>query len=321
MKRRWLRAVGISLVAALLVVAVLVARVWEPDRPVEALVGRWATPPSTFVEVLGMRVHVRDEGPRDDATPIVLLHGTSASLHTWEGWARALRDTRRVVRFDMQGFGLTGPSPEGAYDQPSYVRFVGAVLDKLGVQRAIVGGNSFGGAVAWHFAAEHPERVAALVLVDSGGYPMEARSMPIGFKLARTPILNRLVGSLLPRGVVESSVRNVYGDPSKVTPELIDLYFDLAVRAGNRKALVQRFAQAPSGPDAARIATLKCPTLILWGGRDRLIIPAHAERFHRDIAGSQLVMFDDLGHVPHEEDPAHTVAAVRSFLQSLPPKP
>src|SRR5512137_513167 len=100
--------------AAALFVAVAaggLALTWEPDRPVEALRARWAGPPSRFMDVEGQPVHYRDEGPRDDPAPIVLLHGTSASLHTWDGWAAALRGERRVVRMDLPGFGLTGPEP------------------------------------------------------------------------------------------------------------------------------------------------------------------------------------------------------------------
>ena len=115
-----------------------------------------------------------------------------------------------------------------------------------------------------------------------------------------------------------TSVRNVYGDPSKVTPELINLYYAMAVRAGNRRALVQRFAQAPEGAHAERIAQLRLPTLILWGGRDQRIPVENAAAFNRDIKGSRLVVFDHLGHVPHEEDPALTVAAVQQFLERGP---
>jgi len=117
----------------------------------------------------------------------------------------------------------------------------------------------------------------------------------------------------LPRGVVEDSLRNVYGDPAKVTPELVDLFVDMTRRSGNRQALSRRLEQGYTG-DVAQIRALKVPTLILWGGRDRLIPPDNARRFEKDIAGSKRVMFDDLGHVPHEEDPARTVAEVQRFL-------
>ncbi|MCU0805294.1 MAG: alpha/beta fold hydrolase, partial [Burkholderiales bacterium] len=167
-----MRLLAGSVAALVLVVSAFVAINWAPDRPVSALKQRWAPPPSTFVEVAGMQVHLRDEGPRDDATPVVLLHGTSASLHTWQGWADALKDERRVIRFDLPGFGLTGPTPDGVYTMDAYVRFVLAMLDRLGVQRAVLAGNSFGGSVAWATALAAPDRVAKLVLVDSAGYPM-----------------------------------------------------------------------------------------------------------------------------------------------------
>jgi pimeloyl-ACP methyl ester carboxylesterase len=111
-------------------------------------------------------------------------------------------------------------------------------------------------------------------------------------------------------------VRNVYGDPSRVTPALVDRYEALILREGNRKALVRRFAQSNFDGYGSRIQAVKQPTLILWGGRDFLIPVENAHYFRRDIAGSRLTIFDDLGHVPHEEDPARTVAAVRSFLES-----
>lgn len=304
-----------AIVGALaLLIAVVVGATWAPDRPVQELKARWAPPPSMFLDIVGMKVHVRDEGSRDDPSPIVLIHGTSASLHTWEGWAQDLKARRRVIRFDLPGFGLTGPAPDGRYTIESYVQFTTAVLDKLGVTRCTIGGNSLGGNVAWASALALPGRVEKLILVDAGGYPFTSTSVPIGFRLARLPVVNRLLGSLLSRRLIEASVKNVYGDPGKVTPELVDRYYELTLREGNRRALAQRFEQSDFGAQAHRIRDLKLPTLILWGGRDRLVPPANAERFQRDIAGSERVMFDDLGHVPHEEDPARTVAVVRRFL-------
>lgn len=83
------------------VIAVVLASSWAPDRPLAELSERWATPPSTFVDIDGMQVHLRDQGPRNELTPIVLIHGTSASLHTWDGWTDALVEQRRVIRFDL----------------------------------------------------------------------------------------------------------------------------------------------------------------------------------------------------------------------------
>jgi pimeloyl-ACP methyl ester carboxylesterase len=306
-------AAGI-LAALVLVVVVFVAATFAPDRTVSELQARWAPAPSVFLDVVGMKVHLRDEGPRGDPCPIILIHGTSSSLHTWEGWVHSLKGQRRTISFDLPGFGLTGPSPDGDYTIASYVRFMKAMLDRLGIRHCVLAGNSFGGWVAWETALSLPERIDKLILVDANGYPRNSTSIPIGFRVARIPVLNRLLDVTLPRHIVASSVREVYGDPRRVTPELVDRYYEITLRAGNRHALAERFKQAQPGQDAYRIRELKLPTLILWGGRDRLIPPDNAARFHHDIALSRLVIFDTLGHVPQEEDPVRTAAAVKKFL-------
>lgn len=306
--------------ALVLLIGAFVFVTWAPDRPVADLKARWAPPPSVFIEIMGMRVHLRDQGPRDDTEPIVLLHGTSSSLHTWEGWAQALKDQRRVIRFDLPGFGLTGPSADHVYTIERYTRFVAAVLNHLGLHRCVLAGNSFGGYVAWATSLAYPELVAQLILVDASGYRLQSASMPIGFRIAMIPVLNRLVANTLPRFLIASSVKNVYGDPREVTEEIIDRYYAITLREGNRRALVERFKQAPPGEMAHRIPEVTVPTLILWGGRDRLILPELAERFHHDIDGSKLKIFEDLGHVPQEEDPIRTVVVVKRFLH-LPEEP
>lgn len=334
MARKWfrwlLRAAIALLLLVLLSVGGFIAWAWAPDRPVGALIERWGAPPSRIEAVLGLPVHLRDEGPRHDPAPVVLLHGTGDSLHTWQGWADALTPTRRVIRYDLPGFGLTGPDPAHDYSMKRQVEVLMAVLDRLGVNRVVLGGNSYGGGIAWQAALAYPDRVVALVLVDASGAPAAdpaqaaataPRSVPIGFRLARMKWAAPLLQRVLPRGVIESSLRNVYGDPTKVTPELVDRYFDLATRAGNRAALQARFGQRGSPASEAPVSAITQPTLILWGGRDRLIPLAAGERFHAAIPNSQLVVFDDLGHVPQEEDAARTVAALMDFLLTLADPP
>jgi pimeloyl-ACP methyl ester carboxylesterase len=306
--------IGGVVVALALLIGAFVVATWVPERTVEDLRSRWAPPPSVFVGVAGMKVHLRDEGPKEDRHPIVLLHGTGSSLHAWEGWAEALKGRRRVIRFDLPGFGLTGPSPDGIYAIDNDVGLVIAILDHFGIERCVLGGNSLGGTVSWRTALSYPSRVEMLILVDSGGYPAHPTSVPIGFQLARIPGINRLLQNTLPRSLVEQGLRNVFGDPSKVTQELVDRSVELTQREGNRRALIERYTQRESATLAHRIPELKLPTLIIWGGRDRLIPPDDAERFHHDIAGSTLVVFDALGHAPEEEDPAQTVLAVKQFL-------
>ncbi len=311
-----MKALALKLLGALLfltAIALWLSR--APDWPVEALVARWAPPPSDFIDVKGQLVHLRDVGPRDDPEPLVLIHGTSDSLHTWEGWAKGLSPRQRVISFDLPGFGLTGPSASGDYRGDTYARFVLDLMDQLKVQRFAVAGNSLGGEVAWRTALMAPQRVAKLILVDAAGPDFESDSVPIGFLVARVPVLNRIFDWVLPRPMVVASVRSVYGDPSRVTDAVVDRYYEMALREGNRRALVQRFQQNQRGQDAERIRELKLPTLILWGGRDRLVPLSVGRQFQQDISGSELVVFDDLGHVPHAEDPQRTLAPVQAFLE------
>ena len=309
-----LQLVTAVVVLLFLIIAVLVALSWAPPIPVESLTERWAPEPSGFVEVSGMQVHVRDEGRRDDPVPLVLLHGTSASLHTWEAVVDELKQQRRVISLDLPGFGLTGPFPDGDYRMRHYVDFLSTFLDRLKVERAVLIGNSFGGQLAWEMALDQPRRVEQLILIDAAGYPRQSTSVPIGFRLAGIPGLAPLMANILPRRLVESSTRSVYGDPGKVTPELVDRYYELTLREGNREALRERFKQVPAVDNSKRIASIQTPTLIIWGGRDGLIPPLNARRFKDDIAGSELAMFDDLGHVPQEEAPSRVAAAIRTFL-------
>jgi pimeloyl-ACP methyl ester carboxylesterase len=308
------RAFGVLLMLTALAVTLTHA----PDRSVDSLIARWAPAPSDFTVVKGQFVHYRDEGPRDDPTPLVLLHGTASSLHTWQGWVGDLRARKRVITFDLPGFGLTGPLageyPHDDYRADNLARVTLDFLDALHVQRFAIGGNSLGGEVAWRVAAMAPSRVDRLILVDATGYAFVPEHIPVGFQLARTPGLNRLGEFLTPRTVVEDSVRDVYGDPSRVTGALVDRYFEMMTREGNRHALNLRMEVIASDLAPERIRTLKLPTLILWGAKDRLVPPVNAQHFHADIAGSQLVVFPGLGHVPQEEDAQQSVAPVRLFL-------
>jgi pimeloyl-ACP methyl ester carboxylesterase len=308
------RVLGLLVLASALALPLLRA----DDQPVETLVAQWAPPPSELVELNGQLLHLRDEGPRDDPVPLLLLHGTSASLHTWDGWARALKTDRRVVRIDLPAFGLTGPW-SGAYaGQPyrgeNYARFVRDVMDHLKLQRVVLVGNSLGGEVAWRLAALAPERVQRLVLVDTAGLRFTPGVVPLAWQVARLPVLGRLSEWLLTRALVRQGLASVVGDPARITNAQVERYYRLTLRAGNRAALVQRLRSVSPGQGVERIEGLGQPTLVLWGGRDRLIPPEVGERVAASISGSRLVRFDDLGHIPHEEDPARTVAVVRDFL-------
>jgi pimeloyl-ACP methyl ester carboxylesterase len=178
----------------------------------------------------------------------------------------------------------------------------------------VIAGNSLGGEVAWRTAVLAPQRVERLILVDASGPVFKPEVIPPGFIFARIPVLNRIGEFLLPRPLVRATLHSIYGDPSRVTEALVDRYFEITLREGNRRALNQRLRLLESDLQPDLIAKVTQPTLILWGARDRLIPPSTAQLFAKAIAGSQVLVLPGLGHVPQEEDPAASVAAVKAFL-------
>ncbi len=314
---RLMKLLGFAVLAS----AILAMAFRAPDRSLESLVARWGAPPSDFIELplpdgRVQLVHLRDQGPKTDTVPLVLLHGTAASLHTWEGWVKTLSAERRVITLDLPGFGLTGPAVTGDYSDERYVELLHTLLNHLALRHVVLGGNSMGGGIAWQYAARYPEAVRALILVDAAGLDLPSVSVPAGFQLPRWPLLHSLAGVFLPRPLVDRGVREVYGDPAKVSAALVDRYFELTLREGNREALAQRLSQRTPGRHVDWLPGIQAPTLILWGDQDRLIPPAAAEIFHQQLPHSQVQRFPALGHVPQEEDPVSTVAAVQAFLNS-----
>lgn len=327
----------------------------QTDLALVDLKERYGAPPSRFLPMDGIEVHWRDEGPgatspREqaaggatssgrvagpnppteatrpaDAPTLLLLHGTGASLHTWEGWARRLSPDMRVVRLDLPGFGLTGPHPSGDYSGAATADFLERFADAAGLKRFALAGNSLGGYYAWRFALRHPDRVSALILVDSAGYPVEhSSSSAVALQLARMPVVSELLRWAPIRGTIERSLREVYADDRKVTPELVDRYTDLMRRPGNRAAFGDRTRAGHRPTGWERLPELRVPTLLMWGAQDTWIPPSVAERFRRDIPGSELIVYPELGHLPMEEDPERTARDALSFLRRLgrvPPSP
>ena len=299
--------------------SVLVVTYWKNDLSLEYLKSKYANEESEFMPINGVKVHFRDQGIASDSLPMVLIHGTAASLHTWEPWVSELKESKRIITFDLPAYGLTGPNANHDYSQKAYVEMLDSLLIKLKIKKCILGGNSLGGSVTWNYAIAHPEKIEKLILVDAGGYPLKSNSVPLGFKLAKIPLLSNLLEYITPKAMIESSIKNVYFDPSKVSKELIDRYFELTLRAGNRKAFKERMVSPKNTTNlnntSELIKTIKVPVLVLWGDSDQLIPVESAYKFHSDLPNDTLVILKNLGHVPMEEDPKASLIAVKEFIK------
>ncbi|MBU1605548.1 MAG: alpha/beta hydrolase [Alphaproteobacteria bacterium] len=304
---------GLALLIVVVAATFLVLRV--PDTDPATMRAKYGGPPSQFVELAdGSTVHLRDEGPRD-APAIVLLHGSNADLHTWQSWAEDLRGDYRVIRFDQRGHGLTGSALDGDYAREAFVADVDRVTDALGLERFVLAGNSMGGGIAMAYALAHPERLAGLVLVDASGAPVEREGGGnIAFTLAQIPGVGALLSSILPRSLVEKSLRQSVSNEAVVTPEAVDRYWELARYPGNRAATAERFANRAPDFTAEQIEQAAVPTLVMWGEEDALIPYAAAGWYREHLPNATLAAYPGIGHLPMEEAAGRSVADLRAWL-------
>lgn len=288
----------------------------QPDIPRSTLEAKYATPPSAFVTVPnGARIHYRDRGPRD-AGVLVLLHGSNASLFTWEPWSKSLSDHFRVISLDLPGHGLTGAVPNHDYSQKGMVETVNEFADALHLQSFALAGNSMGGGVAARYAETYPNHVSRLILVDAGGMPTKMGDrIPLAFQLLRMSWMRPILSHITPRALVAEGLNDAIVRKSIITDKMIDTYWDFARMEGTREATFERFQLNEDWhyiPD--HISQITMPTLILWGEQDHLIPVASAHAFNKAIPNSKLIIYPATGHIPMEEVADQSAADVRAFL-------
>ncbi len=309
---RALRYLGYSLatLAVILAIALAVAAFVYRDIPAEVLEARYTTPASRFLNVDGVRIHYRDEG---SGPTIVLIHANFGSLLSWDGWVDALKGDYRIIRFDLTGHGLTGPDPSGDYSLARTVHLTERFVDALGLRRFTLGGTSIGGTVALHYAAAHPGRVDHLILLSPGA--LEGRAMQrSGQGLPKAADILKYV---TPRALAKFMLTSRFGDPSRVDDRLIDQWYDMWLREGQREAILARL-RTYSSADLPRVtAAISVPTLILWGEKNPQAPVAQAEELRGMLSNAPSVTirtYPGVGHMAADEAGPTIAADVRRYL-------
>jgi pimeloyl-ACP methyl ester carboxylesterase len=302
--------------SAIVLVAITVWLGWlafaHRDLTTAVLLAKYGTPASQFVDLEGVRVHYRDQGT---GPTLVLLHATFASLTMWEPWAKELISRYRVVRFDMTSHGLTGTDPSGDYTMQRTVDLFDRFLTARGIEKFSIIGTSSGGTLGIRYAAAHPERVARLVLINPGA--LEGKRMKPGRE--RIPGWADILTVYTPRAAAKYMLTSAYGDPTKVTDELIDEWWEMWRHEGNRAAILARLAQYKAADIDAKLAQVKAPVLLVWGEKDPQTPVEQAEEMRALLTGAERVQLDVLpgvGHMAVQEAPRESLAATLAFIES-----
>lgn len=269
---------------------------------------------SKFIVVEGTRVHYRDQG-NPQGKPLVLIHGIISSLHTWDGWVKELGKDYRIIRFDLPGFGLSGPLPNDSYTREDYVRFLDAFLTQLKIKNPSLIGNSLGGFVSWNYAATFPHKLNKLVLLDPAGYPFDP---PWIVEMAAIPGVGQASQVISPRFIAEWTLKDIYGSSHKPSEETVDRYYEIFLKEGNRQMCARVFLDLLKYRhyQPVEIPTIKNPTFIMWGADDKFIPVAQHQLWQRDLPLAKIKIYPGLGHIPMEENPKLTAQDVREFLSA-----
>lgn len=308
MRNTLLTILGILILLAVAAIALFawMTRTPEPAEPPAPAAGE------RMVEAAGMTWRVREDGP-ENAPAMVLIHGFSHSLESFDDWAATLSDRYRVIRFDLPGHGVTGPRSDNAYSNEETTAQVAELLDALEIDRFVIGGNSLGGLIAWRYAASNPQRVAGLVLVSPGGYSINN----VGDEPVDVPMAVQLYLRLAPEAGIRLATQALYADPSRVTDERIAEIGQMMRQPGVGDALVARLTQFTLPDPEPLLASIEAPALIQWGAADTLVPAEHGPRFAAVMPDARLITYDDAGHALMEEIPAQSAEDVRAFLSEI----
>lgn len=294
-------------------IAVFVLAGWLAlQQPVPMIDPKTLAPPQDFVTIDGLSIHVVRQGS-GERTPVLLIHGFGGWTADWQRTLPVLARRRAVYALDLPGWGLSDKPANRDYAIEAQAAFVLDFLDHFGLKRVDVVGNSMGGAIAVALAVTYPQRVRKLVLIDSAGYRDFGLRRWAG--LAQLPLTAALVRAALPDYErLRRTLEWLYGDRTRLTPDTVNAHCLPLRTPGMAEALLAMTQTLRLDSVKALIPQITQSTLILWGGKDPLIPVAHARRFQRDIAGSQLHIFPGAGHVPQEEVPAQLNPVLLEFL-------
>jgi pimeloyl-ACP methyl ester carboxylesterase len=277
----------------------------------EQIVEMYGDAASQFVELDGVKIHYKDEG-RGPA--VLLVHGSLGDLADWDGWVAVLRERYRVIRLDLPSFGLSGGVPSGNYSIDRYLTLVDSLMDHLNEARFAIVGTSYGGLVAFRYAATRTDRVSALILMNSAGIELGGRRGRADRPRDPAALFTPRVATIAATGALLNDLIN---DSQKVTPALVQRKTDFANVVDRDRESFLGVQLYERGDPLRVLAHVRAPALVLWGGNSRGLSPDTAQAFidaMRNARSRQKIMYEGGGHLLNLERPEQTARDAKRFL-------
>ena len=290
----------------------------QKEEDIGFLRRKYGPPPSEYIALPnGVNIHVRDEG-NADSPPIVLVHGHTEDLHTWNELAKKLIEDFRVIRFDLRRHGLTGPARDNEYKLESYVTDLSMLIEHLRIDNFVLVGHSMGGRISVEYTMKYSENVKGLILLSSSGAPRKEKTpQPIALKLMKNPLGRALIKRIWSRKMAKSSLEDMVFDGSSITDEEIDRMWDFSKYPGSMDAMFREFAETWEEFHSTEIEGISTNTLLIWGEEDTICPVDMGEWYDSKLPNSAIVRFAKIGHNPQFECPSKCLDEILSWLETL----
>lgn len=316
-----LRRVYFALVTLIIVAIAGWFALKRSDIPYPALETVYMTEASNFITLEdGLKLHYRDEG-NPDGQAVVLVHGFSASTQTWDPLISELKDEYRLISIDLPSHGLSrAPYKPETTGMPVFEKSFGEFVDRLGIEDFVLAGSSMGGDLAWRYARDNPSKLDGLILIGAAGWAIseeDAGDQSLVFKLLENPFARRILRDIDTSSLMESGLEASFSNPEFVTDEMVDRYISLSRAPGHRAGMMALLAEERSPATYTQLADLRTPTLVLHGDEDNLVPVSSGRKFAEALPNAQLVVYEETGHLPHEERVTEVSAHFKAFINEL----
>jgi pimeloyl-ACP methyl ester carboxylesterase len=268
----------------------------------------------------GFSVNYREVG-REGRPLLLCFHGGGDSLGGWGEWAKVLARDYHLILVDLPGHGLTDPLPGGTYTPKHLADFIGRFIEAMGLEKFVLVGHSFGGNAVLRYLIEHPDAAEAAILIAPGGYQC-GKGLEMPPAMARFVLSHwgrRFVSHLGSRGLLRRMLKaRFFYNPAALPEKMVERIYLLSRYKKNRGTVLNLVANATVNFQPLNgLENIKTPTLFIWGADDHIIPLEVGRYFSGKMSGSQLITYENIGHMVHVENAKTSADDAIKFIKEL----